>query len=52
MSKKKGKIIKRLIVGLLIIGGLAWLIGLSLQGAADYMQIEEQQWMHEHENLD
>ena len=42
----------RLLLILFITIGLVWLIGISLQGAAGFMDIEEQQWIHEHENLE
>ena len=48
-KNKRKKTLIRLIIGLLITSGLLWLIGLSLQGATDYMYLEEQQWTMEHE---
>lgn len=46
------KTIIRLLLILFITIGLVWLIGITLQGASGFMDIEEQQWMHENEKLD
>ena len=48
MNRKNRKnFLGRFILGLVILGGTLWIIGISLSGAADFMYLEEQQWTRE-----